>query len=407
MLDVAFARSFFPALESGWALFDNAGGTVLPRPVIDRVGEYLSRFGVQLGATYAPAAEATARVAAGRAAAARLIGAEADEVILGGSTTINTFVLARALAPTLVPGDEVIVTNLDHEANVGAWRRLAETGTVIREWRLSPDSVALELADLERLLGPRTRLVCFTQCANVVGRIHDAAAAIRRVHEAGALALVDGVAYAPHRLVDVKALDADFYLVSLYKILGPHVGMLYGKKEHLLAARGVNHFFFAEDEVPGKLQPGNVNHELTAALPGILEFLEAIDRHHGGDESDEPRRRWGRAFELFERHEEALVAPLLDFLAAHPRVRLLGPATADRRERVAIVTFTVPGRHASEIPPLLEGEQIALRWGHFYCHRAMEALGLLEQGGVIRASLAHYNTVEEVERLIRGLDGVV
>ncbi|HEX4955113.1 MAG TPA: cysteine desulfurase-like protein [Thermoanaerobaculia bacterium] len=407
MLDVAFARSFFPALASGWAYFDNAGGTVVPRPVIDRVGEYLSRYGVQLGASYGPSAEATERVAAGRAAAARLIGAEPDEVLLGGSTTINTFVLARALAPTLAPGDEVIVTNLDHEANVGAWRRLAEAGAVIREWRLHPDTLALELADLERLLSSRTRLVCFTQCANVVGRIHDAAAAIRLVHGAGAKALVDGVAYAPHRLVDVKALDADFYLVSLYKILGPHVGVLYGKKEHLLAARGVNHFFFGEDELPAKLQPGNVNHELTSALPGILEFLEAIDRHHGGAEGDEPRQRWGRAFELFERHEEALAAPLIDFLAHHPRVRLLGPATAEGRERVAIITFTVPGRHASEIPPLLEGDKIALRWGHFYCHRAMAALGLLEQGGVLRASLAHYNTAEEVERLIRGLERVV
>jgi cysteine desulfurase family protein (TIGR01976 family) len=408
MLDVAFARQQFPALASGWALFDNAGGTVPPRQVIERVTAYLSGYGVQLGASYALSAEATELVARGRAAAASLIGAAPDEILLGGSTTINTFVLARAIALWFGPGDEIVVTDLDHESNIGAWRRMAEErGSIVREWRARPETAALELEDLELLLSERTKLVCFTQCANVVGRIHDAAGAIARIHAAGAKALVDGVAFAPHRRVDVKALDADFYLVSLYKIFGPHVGVLYGKKEHLRAARGVNHFFFGEQDVPYKLQPGNVNHELVASLPGIQALLDDVYRHHQpGGAADENGRRQA-AFDLFEQHEEALAERLLGYLRQHPRVRILGPTTADRRERVAIVAFTVPGRRASEIPAALDAQKLAVRDGHFYAHRAMDHFGLLASGGVVRASFAHYNTLEEADRLVAALDRVL
>lgn len=407
-LDLDFVRSHFPALASGWALFDNAGGSVPPATVIDRVADYMSRYGVQLGASYQLSAEATERVAAGRRAAATLINAAPDEVMLGGSTTINTFTLARAIAPWFSPGDELVVTNLDHEANIGSWRRLAEgAGAVVKEWRLHPDTAALEIEDLDALLTERTRLVCFTQCANVTGRVLDAAAACRRIHQSGALALVDGVAYAPHRKVDVKALDADFYLVSLYKVFGPHVGLLYGKREHLLAARNVNHYFFGEGEVPYKLQPGNVNHELTSSLPGILDYLDAVDRHHFREEEPDAGRRLTRTFGLFERHEEALAAPLMDFLSHRRGARIVGPATADRAVRVPTIAFAIEGRDAAEIPPRLDEQRLAVRFGHFYAHRAMQALGLLERNGVVRASLAHYNTPDEVSRLITALDEVL
>ncbi len=407
-LDLDFVRAQFPALvDNDWALFDNAGGSVPPRTVIDRVTQYMSRYGVQLGASYALSAEASERVAAGRRAAAILVNASPDEVVLGASTTMNTFTLARALAPWFAAGDEVVVTNLDHESNIGAWRRLAEGGAVVREWRLRPESAALELEDLDALLNERTRLVCFTQCANVTGRLLDAAAVCRRVHQAGALALVDGVAYAPHRRVDVKEIDADFYLVSLYKVFGPHVGLLYGKSEHLLRARNINHFFFGEDEVPYKLQPGNVNHELTASLPGVLDYLDAVDRHHFAAEEPDTGRRLARTFDLLERHEEALVSPLMEFLSARRGVRVIGPRSADRALRVPTVAFAIPGRDAAEIPPRLDERRVAVRFGHFYAYRAMQALGLDGSHGVVRASLAHYNTHEEVARLIRALDEVL
>lgn len=409
MLDLDFIRGQFPALSNEWALFDNAGGSVPPRQVIARVTEYMSRYGVQLGASYRQSAEASALVAEGRKAAARLLGAAPEEVVVGGSTTMNTFALAKAIAPWFAPGDEVVVTNLDHEANIGSWRRLEEVGVVVREWRFRPETLALELEDLEPLLSPKTRLVCFTQCANIAGRIHDAAAICRRVHAAGALVLVDGVAYAPHRHVDVKALDADFYLVSLYKIFGPHVGLLYGKREHLLRARNINHFFFSDSEVPYKLQPGNVNHELTASLPGILDYLEAVDRHHHGELEGtvELESFIARAFDLFERHEEELARPLMEFLGSRRGVRVLGPATADRAVRVPTIAFVVEGRKSAEIPAALDQECLAVRFGNFYAYRAMEALGLEPSDGVVRVSLAHYNTTEEIERLMTALDRVL
>lgn len=407
MLDVDFIRAQFPALASDWAFFDNAGGSVPPRMVIDRVTAYMSRYGMQLGASYAPSAEAAALVAAGRRAAAELVNAEPEEVILGGSTTMNTFALSRAIAGWFAPGDEVIVTNLDHEANIGAWRRLEERGVVIREWCFRPETMALELEDLEALLSPRTRLVCFTQCANVVGRVHDAAAITRRIQEAGALSLVDGVAYAPHRRVDVEEIGADFYLVSLYKVFGPHVGLLYGKREHFLRAGNINHFFFADTEIPYKLQPGNVNHELTAALPGILEYLDAVDAHHFPGQEGGRAAKLERVFGLFERYEEELSRPLLQFLAGKRGVRLLGPESAARSLRVPTIAFTVAGRDAAAIPPQLDERRLAVRFGTFYAHRAMRDLGLLEANGVVRVSLAHYNSRQEIGRLVEALDEVL
>jgi selenocysteine lyase/cysteine desulfurase len=220
MLDAASTRAQFPALDTDWALLDNAGGTVPARQVIARVAEYMARWPVQHGASYPLSVEAVERVAAGRAAAARLVGADADEVALGPSATVLLRRLAEALSPLWAAGDEVVVTDLDHEANIGPWRALAAQGIVVREWGLSRASAALELADLEPLLNARTRLVAFTHCANVVGTIHDARAIVARVHAAGALACVDGVAYAPHRRVDVRALGADVYAVSLTRSSG-------------------------------------------------------------------------------------------------------------------------------------------------------------------------------------------
>jgi len=403
MFDITFARSHFPALTDDWALFDNAGGSVPLAGVIERVHDYMSRWQVQLGATYHHSATAAARVAEGQRAMARLVNAAPEEVVLGPSSTMNVRTLSRALLPLFSPGDEIVVTNLDHETNIGAWRALEAEGLVIREWRFDPERLELTLDGLEPLLCQRTRLVCFTHCSNLIGTVHDAAAVIRRVHEAGALACVDGVACAPHRRVDVKALDADFYFLSIYKVFGPHLGMLYGKRDLLLRARGQNHFFIPEDDIPYKLEPGNVVHELTAALPAILEYLLALDeRHHPGPPAAEPARL-ERVFEDIAAHEAALVAPLLDFLRARRGVRILGRTTADAH-RAPTVSFVAEGRDSSEIPARLDTERIAIRYGHFYAHRAVEALGLQARNGVVRVSMVHTNTADEVGRLIAALD---
>jgi len=403
MFDFRFARSHFPALADDWALFDNAGGSVPLAGVIERVRDYMSRWQVQLGATYHHSATAAALVAEGQRAMARLVNAAPEEVVLGPSSTMNVRTLSRALLPLFSPGDEIVVTNLDHETNIGAWRALEAEGLVIREWRFDPERLELTLEGLEPLLCQRTRLVCFTHCSNLIGTLHDAAAIIRRVHEAGALACVDGVACAPHRRVDVKTLDADFYFLSIYKVFGPHLGLLYGKRDLLLRARGQNHFFIPEDEIPYKLEPGNVVHELTAALPAILEYLLALDeRHHPGSPAAEPARL-ERVFEDIAAHEAALVAPLLDFLRARRGVRILGRTTADAH-RAPTVSFVAEGRDSSEIPTALDAGRIAIRYGHFYAHRAVEALGLHARNGVVRVSMVHTNTPDEVARLIAALD---
>ena len=404
MLDIDFARAAFPALDSPWALFDNAGGSVPAKQVIDRVTGYMSRNAVQLGASYDLSVAASAAVHSGRETGARLFNADIDEIVVGPSTTALMGRLAEALGPIWREGDEVIVTNLDHETNIGAWRRLQERGIVIREWRFRRETMRLEIEDLEALLTDRTKLVAFTHCANVVGSIHDVAAIAAKVRAAGALSCVDGVAYAPHRRVDVKALGVDFYIASLYKVFGPHVGIMYGRREALLAGRNVNHSFVDENDVPYKYEPGGVVHEVTAGVAGIGDYLDAVDAHHGGDASDEAGVRTARAFDLFAEAEARVIAPLLTYLNEAPRVRVIGSPSSDAAERVSTIAFTVDGMHSSEVPAALDKHKVGIRFGHFYAYRAIEALGLHGQGGIVRASALHYNTPGEVTRMIEALD---
>ena len=401
MLDPDVVRKAFPALETPWALFDNAGGSVPAGAVVRRVAEYMSTIQVQTGASYGLSVAAGEAIAAGRRTAARLVGAGEDEVVLGPSSTALARRLAEALRPTWSEGDRVIVTDLDHETNIGPWRALEASGIEVVEWRMRPETAALHVEDLEPLLTDRTRLVAFTHCANVVGVVHDVPAITARIREAGALSCVDGVAFAPHRRVDVGALGCDFYLASLYKVFGPHVGMMYGRRDALLASRNVNHFFVPEDEVPYKHEPGGVTHELVAGLVGIEEYVSDVARSVGGE--GDP---FDVAFAAFEETERALAAPLLDLLEASPRVRVLG-GDVDRTRRVPTVAFTTEGRHASEIPAALDEHHIATRWGHFYAHRAMTSLGLHDAGGITRISMLHYNTPAEVARLVDALEPLV
>lgn len=401
MLDLDHVRSQFPALETPWVLMDNAGGSVPCRQVIDRIHDFLTRCPVQLGASYQLSLDASAAVLRGRAAAAALLGATPEEVILGASSTALVQQLAAALRGGWEEGDEVIVTNVDHETNVGAWRRLERTGIVVREWKVRPETCELHPDDLAALLSERTRLVAFTHCSNIVGSITDVPACAALARAAGALTCVDAVAYAPHRRVDVRALGVDFYFASLYKVYGPHVGVMFGRREVLLATGSINHFFVGEDELPRKFEPGGVNYELVASLAGVTDYLEGL----GGQEVG--AGTLDAAFERIAAHEEALVAPLLAFLSAHPAVTLVGDPSPARERRVPTVSFTVEGRAASEIPPLLDERGIAVRFGHFYAYRLIRDLGLLERDGVVRVSLVHYNSPEEVARLVEALAEVL
>jgi cysteine desulfurase family protein (TIGR01976 family) len=404
-LDVDFARSQFPALAGDWIFLDNAGGSQVLRTVGDRVRDYLLSTSVQLGATYDASRKAAERVQEGVRAAATLIGADQGEVVLGSSATQLVLNLARAMEDQLRPGDEIVVTNADHEANISPWLRQAGRGVEVKVWRLRPDTLELDLADLEALMTARTRLVCFSQATNILGTIHPVAEIVRFVHERGARVCVDGVAYAPHRLVDVHAWDVDFYFLSLYKIFGPHLGLLYGKREHLLELSNINHLYIGQDMLPYKLQPGNVSYELAYGLPAIVEYLEEVGRRAGG--TGATRELLATAFEAMAHHESETVAPLLAYLAGTKEVRLLGVADATAERRVATVGLVVGERNSSEIPLHLDTRRIGIRHGDFHSRRLVQELGYADRKGIVRISLAHYNTPEEIALLCEGLDEVL
>ncbi|MDD9992672.1 MAG: aminotransferase class V-fold PLP-dependent enzyme [Rhodospirillales bacterium] len=405
-LDTAFARAHFPALAGPWALFENAGGTLAAAQVLDRIRTYMAEYQVQPGAAYPASARAAEMIAESHRAMAAMINAQPEEVMIGPSTSMNVFLLAQALRPGLREGDEIVVTNLDHEANVGAWRKLADSGVMVREWRFDQESFALEPEGLAALLSERTRLVCFGHCSNITGGFTDVPGLVRMIHDAGALACVDGVAYAPHRAIDVKAWDVDFYLCSTYKLYGPHLALLYGKRAHLERAAPLNHFFL-DGELPLKLNPGGPNHELGAGLAGMTAYLDALHAHHEGETNLPLHGRLAAIFERIAVHEEALVAPLLDFLAAKPGVRLVGNPSADRHTRAPTVAFAVEGRDAGDIARAVARHEIGIGAGDFYAARCIEALGLAARGGVVRASMVHYNTADEVGRLIHALDEAI
>ena len=407
-LDMEYVRGLFPGLDD-WAYFENAGGSMVPATVLARVHDHMTASRVQpgTGAAFPASGRAAGAHELAQTSMAAMLNADPDEIIIGGSTTINVYVLANALKPWFAPGDEIIVTNLDHEANSGAWRRLAEAGVTVREWRVDPDSCELEIEELDALLNGRTRLVCFTHCSNITGSIHDVAAIVARIHHAGALACVDAVAYAPHGRLDVKALDVDFYACSLYKLYGPHLALLYGKREHLLAARGQNHFFKSEGDIPAKLTLGGPNHDLLAGVGGIIDYFDAVHAHHFPGSNADLRTRLGDVFALFAAQEARLAEPFADFLLSKPNLRIIGRATGDRTLRAPTFSFVVEGRDSREIQSKMLDCKVAIGAGDFYAARLIDALGLRAQGGVVRCSMVHYNTTEEVDRLIAGLDAII
>lgn len=405
--DVQFCRSQFPVLEGDWVFMENAGGTLVPNQVVDRLDDYTTNYQVQPDEWYEASITASERICEGRATLANLINAGEDEIVVGPSTTSNVYVLSHALAHLFEPGDEIIVTNQDHEANNGAWRNLERIGMVVREWQMNADTDDLEIEDLEALLSEKTRLVCFTHCSNVVGLIHDVKKIVRKIHEAGAWACVDGVAYTPHRRVDVKELDVDFYLYSPYKVFGPHLGVLYGKRELLAKTTNQSHYFLGGDEYQRSLCPGGLNFELTAACAGMAEYFDKIHEHHYPGANVLEQQRLDQVFGLFADHESVLGQRIEDFLKTKSSVRVFGDSGADRRERVGVYSFVVDGRDSQEIAKQLNEAKIGIYASDFYAARCIDALGVRAQNGVVRISLAHYNSEDDVDRLIDRLDEII
>jgi cysteine desulfurase family protein (TIGR01976 family) len=400
-LDIDYVRSQFPALATDFAFMDNAGGSAVLRGVADRVRDYLLTSSVQLGASYGGSVEAGAKVIQARHAVAELINARhPDEVVMGGSTTHLLQILARALAPSIAAGDEIIVTNCDHEANIGPWVLLCETrGATLRVWEVSRETGELELDDLQGLLSDRTRLLSMTHASNILGTVNPIEEIARRVHAVGGELCVDAVAYAPHRLVDVQASGADYYVYSFYKTFGPHFAVLWGRRDALLALPSLNHYFIDETVLPYKLQPGNLNYELAYGCVGIGEYLKDIGARLGVQGS--PREQMQAAFDAFETQENLVAERLLSFLRDRQDVRIIGRPTVEGR--VPTISFIVDGVQSAAIVKQVDNHRIGIRFGDFYAKRLIEFLGLDHVGGVVRVSLAHYNTLDEVDRLTGAL----
>jgi len=406
MLDVEFCRSQFPPLRRELVYLENAGGSYVPQQVIDRMNDYMNDTQLQPCWSFAESKLADDRISRGTQAMAELINADVDEIVVGPSTTLNVYVLAQALRAIWSDGDEIIVTNQDHEANGGAWRRLAERGITVREWKMDPVTGDLSLDELDELLGSKTRLVCCPHVSNIVGSVNDVAEITARAHRAGALVCVDGVATVAHTLPDVKEIGCDFYLFSAYKLYGPHLAVLYARREHIEAAGNQNHFFH-ENNIPGKLNPGGTNYESAAALEGVQQYIDAVHgRHfesHGGGFSERARD----VYRLFRDQEAALMAPFVEYVSGRSDIRLIGRATSDPASRAPTFSFVVEGRSSEAIANMLGEQGFAVGWGSFYADRCVEGLGIDPADGVIRVSMTHYNTVDEVQRFIQTLDRII
>lgn len=403
ILNLTRIRAEFPALNDDCVYLDNAGGSQVLRRVADRVSDYLLTSSVQLGASYAESQQAGVKVLAARQSVATLINAaHDDEVVMGGSTTSLMFQLTQAILPDIQPGDEIIVTNTDHEANIGGWTRLQTAGAVLKIWEVNPLSLALDLQDLERLLSPQVKWVAMTHASNVLGTINPVAKVADMAHAVGARLCVDAVAYAPHRLVDVQASGADIYVFSFYKVFGPHYAVLWGRRDLLLSLHSLNHFFIGENVIPYKLQPGNVNYELSYGCIGISDYLTRVGTDLGS--TGTARQKMQAAFDAFEKHEDAMAERLLTYLRSNKAVRIIGVDSAAAGARMPTVSFMVAGQMSEAVVRHMDSFNIGIRFGDFYARRLIDALGLQAQGGVVRVSIAHYNTPEEIDRLVQHLD---
>lgn len=405
-LDLEFVRAQFPAFSQaslqGQAFFENAGGSYTCRQVIDRLTRFYTERKVQPCSAYEASRLGGEEMDEARRRLAAMLGVETDEVSFGPSTTQNTYVLAQAFAQMLTPGDAIIVTNQDHEANSGPWRRLAERGIEVREWKLDPETGHLPIAGLKALLDEKVKLVCFPHCSNIVAEINPVAEIAALAHAAGAYVCVDGVSYAPHGLPNVGALGADVYLFSAYKTYGPHQGVMVIRRELGEALPNQGHYFNA-DTLYKRFTPAGPDHAQIAASAGMADYIDALCAHHNAGDLA-PNKRAAFAHDLMRAQETALLQPLLDYIDAKNSVRLLGPRIAEKRAPTVAMVLREPG---AAVAAKLAPKGIMTGGGTFYGVRCLEAQGVAPEHGALRVSFVHYTSKEEVTKLIEALDQVL
>lgn len=406
-LDLEFVRAQFPAFAEpslqGQAFFENAGGSYACSQVIDRLTRFYTQRKVQPYADYAASRLGGEEMDEARRRMSAILGVDGDELSFGPSTTQNAYVLAQAFGQMMQPKEAIIVTNQDHEANTGPWRRLAERGIEVREWKVDPATGHLDVGALETLLDESVRLVCFPHCSNVVGEINPVTEITALAHAAGAFVCVDGVSYAPHGFPDVGALGPDIYLFSAYKTYGPHQGLMVIRRTlgELLPNQG--HYFNA-GSLYKRFTPAGPDHAQVAACAGMADYVDALYAHHVPDGTDDASARGQVVHDLMRTREITALSRVLDALKERNDLRVLGPTDAHLRAPTVALDL---GRDPVAVAAELANHGIMTGGGDFYAGRALAAMGVDATRGVLRLSFTHYTDDQEVDRLLNALETVL
>src|SRR5437660_6028138 len=409
--DIAWVREQFPSLKlqvngQAAAFLDGPAGTQVPKQVMEAVQNYFLSANANTYGAFLTSRRNDEMILAARAAMADFFNCDGSEVVFGQNMTTITFALARAIARELKAGDEIVVTTLDHDANVAPWRALEEKGVVVRQADIREEDCTLDLDDLKRKISDKTKLVALGYASNIVGTINPVAEITKLAHAAGALMFVDAVHYAPHGLIDVKALDCDFLACSPYKFFGPHMGTLFGKREQLQRSKPYK-VRPATNVPPECWETGTQMQELIAGMGAAVDYIAELGRHCGPGVTSR-REALQAAYAATHQYETGILTRLIAGLRTIPSMRIFGITDAQRfDERCATLSFRLGDHHPTKIAAFL-GERGIFTWdGDFYALNLSERLGVEQLGGVLRVGLVHYNTVDEVDRLLSGLTDVV
>jgi cysteine desulfurase family protein (TIGR01976 family) len=405
--DIAWVRAQFPSLAqtvNGYpaAFLDGPGGTQVSQRVIDAITNYLKQSNANTGGAYATSRRTDAMIAEARSAMADFLGCDADEIVFGPNMTTLTYAMSRAIGRELGQASEIVVTHLDHDANVSPWRALEERGTTVRFVEINPADCTLDMHDLRRKVRGHTRLVAAGYASNAVGTINDVKEIVRLTHEAGAMAYIDAVHYAPHGPIDVRALGCDFLVCSTYKFFGPHMGVLYGKREHLKRLHPYK-VRANTDAVPNRWEWGTLNHECIAGIIACVEYWVELGRHVRPGILNR-REAIVAAYEAVHAYEHSLLHRMMQGLAAIRGLKIYGITDPKRfSQRAPTIALRIEGHTPLELATRL-GERGLFTWdGNYYALNLTEHLDVERSGGFLRIGLVHYNTVEEVDRVIEAL----
>ncbi len=406
-LDIQFARSQFPAFDeptlSGQAFFENAGGSYTCAQTLENLCNYYRKTKVQPYGVYPASIQAGDEMDLSHQRLAEYLNVNNEEVHLGPSTSQNTYVLAQAYAKKLQAGDEIVVTNQDHEANSGVWRRLSDQGVVIKEWQLDPQTGTLDIQQLDQLLNEKTKLLMFPHCSNIVAHINPVADICSKAKLAGVTTIVDGVSYAGHGLPDIDALGTDIYLFSLYKTFGPHLGVMVIRKEiaHYL---GNQAHYFNNEYIHKWFVPAGPDHAQVAAARGVAEYFDTLHAHHF-EKTDSTQLKAQQIRALLKHSETPLLTELLDFSSNHKAIKLLGPA--DAKQRAATVSLLPLNQSPQNVAIALAEKGIMAGASHFYAVRLLQAMDINATQGVLRLSFVHYTNQAEMNKLLEALDEIL